>query len=64
MSFNHSIAELVEKSDQGILSAAGWWERVPLAEVCEILNGFPFITDVSSLLFGASIIEMHLYCSC
>src|ERR1700733_5540661 len=42
MSFNDSIASLVEANPNGLLAAHCSWMRVPLGDVCEIQNGFPF----------------------
>jgi type I restriction enzyme S subunit len=42
MSFSASIAELVTNSRSTLVGAAPWWERVPLGDVAEILNGFPW----------------------
>lgn len=42
MSFTESIENLVEENESGLLSAHPPWIRVRLADVCEILNGYPF----------------------
>lgn len=42
MSFNHSIADLVEESKSELLAIAPWWKRVELGAVATILNGYPW----------------------
>lgn len=42
MSFSESLIDLVEANENALLSAHPSWRRIRLAEVCEILNGYPF----------------------
>ena len=45
MSFSASIVELVDASNAGSVAIANWWERVALAGVVRLLNGFPFPSE-------------------
>lgn len=42
MAFTMSIAEVIAADTSGLLDKHSSWERVPLAQVAEILNGAPF----------------------
>ncbi|CCF21876.1 putative Type-1 restriction enzyme EcoBI specificity protein [Pseudorhizobium banfieldiae] len=42
MSFGEAITDLVNESLDPILQSAQTWQRVPLAEVVDILNGYPW----------------------
>jgi type I restriction enzyme S subunit len=42
VSFNHSVARLIEESKSELLAIAPWWKRVELGAVASILNGYPW----------------------
>jgi type I restriction enzyme, S subunit len=42
VTFTASLVDIVERNENGLLSAHSAWRRVPLAQVAQILNGFPF----------------------
>ena len=42
MSFTASLDEIVERNENGLLSAHDSWVRVSLGEIADILNGFAF----------------------
>ena len=42
MTFTASLSDIVERNENGLLSAHRNWCRVPLDQVAAILNGFPF----------------------
>lgn len=42
MSFGADIVELVRESLNPLHAAAQWWTRAPLANVAQVLNGYPF----------------------
>lgn len=50
MAFTMSVAELIAADTTGLLGKNSRWERVPLAQIAEILNGAPF----DSALFSNS----------
>ena len=59
MSFSHSVAELVEASNDDRHTTAPWWERVHLGDVCSILNGYPFESKFFNKKTGAPIIRIR-----
>jgi type I restriction enzyme S subunit len=48
MAFTMSIAEVIAADTSGLLSKHTSWERVPLAQVAEIINGAPFDSSLFS----------------
>jgi type I restriction enzyme S subunit len=59
MSFSHDVADLVAASNDSLHAAADWWQRIPLGEVCDILNGFPFQSHYFNDSQGAPIIRIR-----
>ena len=50
MAFTMTVAEVIAADTTGLLAKHPSWERVPLAQVADILNGAPF----DSALFSNS----------
>lgn len=50
MSFTESLAKIIEENRNQLVGKHAAWERVRLADVANILNGFPF----ESRRFGAN----------
>lgn len=59
MSFVHSVAELVASSKNALLDKADHWERVPLAAVAQVVNGFPFPSNGFNATTGAPVIRIR-----
>ena len=59
MSFSENIVELVLKSDRALIQKATHWERVPLLEVAEVLNGFAFKSAFFNETNGVPIIRIR-----
>lgn len=59
MSFTANINEIVEKNQNGLLSKHISWCRVPLDDVAEILNGFPFDSKKFNSTEGKPLIRIR-----
>ncbi|MGO8186244.1 restriction endonuclease subunit S [Rhizobium sp. WSM4643] len=59
MSFGEAIADLVDQSLDPILQTAKSWQRVPLAEVVDILNGYPWPSSGFSADRGQPVIRIR-----
>lgn len=59
MSFTESLVEIVAANENGLLGAHSSWERVPLAEVASILNGFPFSSKQFKATGGVPLIRIR-----
>ncbi|ADC64074.1 restriction endonuclease subunit S [Allochromatium vinosum] len=59
MSFSHDVEDLVADSNDRLHATADWWERVPLGDVCDILNGFPFKSQHFNNSEGAPVIRIR-----
>jgi type I restriction enzyme S subunit len=59
MSFGESIADLIDQSLDPILQTAKSWQRVPLAEVVDILNGYPWPSSGFSADQGKPVIRIR-----
>jgi hypothetical protein len=59
VSFGEDVAELVELSRDPVVAKAVDWPRVPLGEVAEILNGFPWKSDRFSKSGGVPLIRIR-----
>lgn len=59
MSFSHRVSDLVNASHEAVHAIAGWWERVPLGDVCDILNGFPFKSNFFNNTLGPPVIRIR-----
>lgn len=59
MSFGEDITELVELSRDPLVAKAAAWPRIPLGEVAEILNGFPWKSDRFSKSGCVSLIRIR-----
>lgn len=59
MSFTASLDQIVCENRNGLLSSYSSWERVPLGEVCSILNGSPFPSDFFNGKEGVPLIRIR-----
>ncbi|WP_065327111.1 restriction endonuclease subunit S [Tritonibacter mobilis] len=59
MSFSENIAELVLKSDRALIQKANHWERVPLLDVAQVLNGFAFKSAFFNETNGVPLIRIR-----
>ncbi len=59
MSFGEDVTELVELSRDPLVAKAVAWPRVPLGEIAEILNGFPWKSDRFSKSGGFPLIRIR-----
>lgn len=59
MSFTADLNEIVEKNENGLLAKAPSWQRVPLRDVSEILNGYPFDSKSFSKDVGVPLIRIR-----
>jgi type I restriction enzyme S subunit len=59
MSFTACVAGLVAADRTGLLGAHGSWERVALAEVCGVLNGFAFKSALFRTSDGMPLIRIR-----
>ncbi len=59
MSFSASVAELVAKSEDPLLTKAPDWSRVPLGRVARVVNGFPFKSEFFSDRMGTPVIRIR-----
>lgn len=59
MSFSHDVKDLVAGSNDRLHATADWWERVPLGDACDILNGFPFKSQHFNGSEGAPVIRIR-----
>lgn len=59
MSFSESVVKLVESSESGVLAIASWWERVPLSNVVDVLNGFPFPSELFNETDGLPLLRIR-----
>ncbi|EGV17874.1 restriction endonuclease subunit S [Thiocapsa marina] len=59
MSFSHDVADLVARSNDPLHNTADWWQRIPLGDVCNILNGFPFQSQYFNGSGGAPVIRIR-----
>lgn len=59
MSFGEAITDLVNESRDPILQSAQTWQRVPLAEVVDILNGYPWPSSGFSADRGQPVIRIR-----
>ncbi|MEW8072935.1 MAG: restriction endonuclease, partial [Candidatus Thiodiazotropha sp.] len=59
MSFSHRVSDLVDASDDGLHAIGSSWERVPLGDVCDILNGFPFKSRFFNETHGVPVIRIR-----
>ena len=59
MSFSENIAELVLQSERALIQKANHWERVPLLEVAQVLNGFAFKSAFFNESNGVPLIRIR-----
>lgn len=59
MSFGEDIVELVQKSDRPVIQIANHWERVPLGEVAQVLNGYAFKSKFFNETQGFPLIRIR-----
>jgi type I restriction enzyme S subunit len=59
MNFSASVEILVAESNNGLVSKADWWDRIPLLKVAKVLNGFPFKSEFFSAQNGVPIIRIR-----
>lgn len=59
MAFTMSIAEVITADTTGLLSKHASWERVPLSQVAEILNGAPFDSSLFSNSAGMPLARIR-----
>lgn len=59
MSFGEAIMDLVSESLHPILQSAQSWQRVPLAQVVDILNGYPWPSSGFSADRGQPVIRIR-----
>lgn len=59
MALSVSPEELVSRGSNKLLNAAAWWERVPLAEIADVQNGFPFPSEEFSPEVGFPVIRIR-----
>jgi type I restriction enzyme S subunit len=59
MAFTMTVAELIDADTSGLLGKHGTWERVPLQEVADILNGAPFDSALFNTTEGTPLIRIR-----
>jgi type I restriction enzyme S subunit len=59
MSFTASLDQIVHENRNGLLNSYSSWERVPLGEVCSILNGSPFPSEFFNGKEGVPLIRIR-----
>jgi type I restriction enzyme, S subunit len=59
MAFTMTVAELINSDTSGMLAKHTNWERVPLVEVADILNGAPFDSTLFSTTQGVPLIRIR-----
>ena len=59
MSFSASVEILVAESNNGLVSKADWWGRVPLVKVAKVINGFPLKSESFSSQNGVPVIRIR-----
>lgn len=59
MAFTMSVAEVIAADTTGLLAKHDSWERAPLAEVAEILNGAPFDSSLFSSTRGTPLVRIR-----
>ena len=59
MSFTESVEGLVAADDSGLLGVPPTWVRVRLADICTILNGFPFSSKQFKPAGGTPLIRIR-----
>ena len=59
MSLNLAVSEIVEQSSNPLLAIADGWERVPLADVAEVVNGFAFPSTAFDDKCGVPLIRIR-----
>ena len=59
MSFTASLVDIVAKNANGLLGSKPTWARAPLGEVCSILNGAPFPSDLFHPSIGTAVIRIR-----
>ena len=59
MSFTESVDELVAANESGVLGAHPTWTRVRVADICSILNGFPFSSKQFAPSGGTPLIRIR-----
>ena len=59
MSFTESLENLVALNENGLLGVHPTWARVRLADVCSILNGFPFSSKRFKPTGGTPLIRIR-----
>ena len=59
MAFTMTVSELIEADKSGLLGKHATWERVPLAQVANILNGAPFDSSSFSNDTGMPLVRIR-----
>jgi type I restriction enzyme S subunit len=59
LSFTESIDDLVAANESGLLGADPTWARVRVADLCSILNGFPFSSKQFKPTGGTPLIRIR-----
>lgn len=59
MAFTLTIPELIAADTSGLLGKHSTWERVPLAYVASILNGFPFDSELFTASDGFPLVRIR-----
>lgn len=59
MAFTMSVAELIAADTTGLLGKSSRWERAPLAQIAEILNGAPFDSGLFSNSDGVPLARIR-----
>jgi type I restriction enzyme S subunit len=59
VSFTESLNDLTEANESGLLGAHHTWARVRIADVCSILNGFPFSSNQFAPIGGTPLIRIR-----
>ena len=59
MSFTGSVAEIVERNDNGLLASHESWVRVSLRDVAKVLNGFAFPSSMFSRTSGIPLLRIR-----
>ena len=59
MSFTASLADIVNRNENGLLSTSDSWARVPLADIASIQNGFAFSSSRFSKTKGVPLLRIR-----
>jgi type I restriction enzyme S subunit len=59
MSFTAPLADVVAANRNGLLGLRRTWTRVPLREIAEVRNGFPFSSQLFTQAEGMPLIRIR-----